>query len=70
MKIYKNYNAGCSTKYNGNDILIFIYLGTTLTEYMKITMLFCFFCFLYGFYFCRASNYSESIGFHRFKTSR
>ena len=51
MKIYKNCNAGCSTKYNGNDILIFIYLGTTLTEYMKITMLFCFFAFFMVFIF-------------------
>ena len=70
MKICENYNAGCSTKYNGYDILIFIYLDTTLTEYMTITMLFCFFAFFMVFYFCRASNYPESIGFHRLKTSR
>ena len=37
--MYENYNIGCSTKYSGNNILIFIYLDTTVTEYMKITML-------------------------------
>ena len=37
--MYEYYNIGCSTKYSENNILIFIYLGTTVTEYMKITML-------------------------------